>query len=179
MTDLHDKVRALLALRDKATPGPWFSGIHGVNTGPSWLIRPSVAYEIESENNAAFIAAAHDMADTVADLLAENERLTHALAAQVAATNGASAYAVEQAHRAEAAEAACENLGVTPQQAAEGLARFKARDARIAELEAQYRALCEAEPVAWYSERTRMSNYREIFGYNVPLIPRPSMEGGK
>ena len=78
--------------------------------------------------------------------------------------------------RAEAAEAACENLGVTPQQAAEGLARFKTREARIAELEARYAELCEAEPVAWCDTTTGDLEWEKTKWWTIPLIPRPSME---
>lgn len=177
MTDLHDKARALLALRDKATPGPWIyvrrdEWGHSVATqhgeipdgSPNYWTVASINKnrEPEHEANARLIASAHDMADLIRDqdakiaaLLAENERLTHALAAQVAATNGASAYAVEQANRAEAAEA-------------------------------RLKALCEAEPVVWMQtdrmdtefSKLQLARADKVAGWSeIPLIPRPSMEG--
>ena len=77
--ELLNRARELLALRDKATPGPWVFVPHPTarDAGP-WLVRPRVCYEIESIGDARLIAAAHDMADTIRDLMAEVERLTAA-----------------------------------------------------------------------------------------------------
>ena len=113
-------------------------------------------------------------------LEAENERLTNALAERQAHWRDAVA-------RAEAAEAACENLGVTPQQAAEGLARFKAREARIAELEARYKALCEGIDIHeryaglngdrdWCAQGVWLRPGEAVAVVKEALIPRPSME---
>ncbi len=81
MTALHDKARTLLALRDKATPGPWHANgiaIEGAMDISEWETPTFSRYE-----NTEFASAAHDMADLIRDqdakiaaLLAENERLT-------------------------------------------------------------------------------------------------------
>lgn len=163
MTDLHDKARALLALREKATQGPWRDDADtygdpddvSVYAGEDFIANMgipggSVAFDVQP-NNGRFIAAAHDMADTIRDLLAENERLKNALAERQAHWRDA-------VSRAEAAEA-------------------------------RYKALCEAEPVACISPAELAHLKRARSAIVIPadaavaddliLIPRPSMEGGK
>lgn len=88
--ELMNRAREFLALRDEATPGPWrrASGtanyrIYGsmrlvaeVNQVEHITRSGQVLADSDGHANANFIAAAHDMADTIADLLAEVERLT-------------------------------------------------------------------------------------------------------
>jgi len=148
MTDLHDKARALLALREKATPGPWSTYLNSVKSMTVRLMFPDgqEACEIalcrhttDAIQNAQFIAAAHDMADTIRDLLAENERLKATPPDYVKVVT-------RLTYRAEAAEA-------------------------------RLRALCEAEPVAWLDPVTYQGSKRRTNWCTLALIPRPSMEG--
>lgn len=77
MSELHDKARVLLALREKASPGPW--SVYG----DACRVAARGDYMTESLTNrdgdffraddARFVAAAHGMADTIRDLLVENE----------------------------------------------------------------------------------------------------------
>lgn len=72
MSELHDKARALLALRDGVDEAPWFANgiaIDGAMEIPEFELPTFSRYE-----NVKFAAAAHDMADMIAALLAENER---------------------------------------------------------------------------------------------------------
>lgn len=86
--ELMNRARELLALRDKATPGPWHTernrdehyighrrtkiGMRVVATVETGFDEPA---ESEQQGSVAFLAAAHDMADTISDLMAEVERL--------------------------------------------------------------------------------------------------------
>jgi len=86
MSELHDKARVLLALRKNTTPAPWYAVGRMIECGdgvpdpgccmPEYYgqghLRSSDKREVA---NAAFMGAAHDMADMIAALLAENERL--------------------------------------------------------------------------------------------------------
>ena len=88
MTTLVERAAALLALAGKATPGPWKystepqpNGCPIIGTSRGLMIA-MLAHSIrhaeqatEAIGNAQFIAAAHDMADLIRELLAENERL--------------------------------------------------------------------------------------------------------
>ncbi len=132
MTDLHDKARAVVAkvMSAREATNHWLAG---------------GAEDCDLDD------AVLDLIAATADLLAENERLTHALAAQVAATNGASAYAVEQTHRAEAAEARLRQLA-----SAEPVAWAYKMEG---DLQWQY-----------------TPNQQIAIGLVVPLIRRPSME---
>lgn len=84
--ELIQKARALLALREKATPGPWVldwnvsrldvlssCSAHLVATLRRSAFSPTV--DDAAKSNAHMIAAAHDMADTIAELLDKFEML--------------------------------------------------------------------------------------------------------
>ena len=165
MTDLHDKARNLLALREKATPGPWLmrwksNSLHKApppNTpytyGDFVITVGSDDHDGEKTEDVDFIAAAHDMADIIAALLAENERLTAALKS---ANTQAERFEREWYLRGDALEAA----------------------------EARLRALCEQEPVAWLYQHPVLGDNVQMEDqkpYGIwsqkALIPRPSMEG--
>jgi len=87
MSELHDNARALLALRDDATPGPWLyrgksNSLHRPPPAGTPYTYGDFVVTIGSDDNPNerwqdldFLAAAHEMADTIAGLLAENERL--------------------------------------------------------------------------------------------------------
>lgn len=69
--DVTTEARELLALREKATPGPWHE--HG---GKVYDTECSpVTLDPTTVEDAAFIAAAHRMADCIAGLLGEVEKL--------------------------------------------------------------------------------------------------------
>lgn len=155
--ELMNRARELLALRDKATPGPWVFVPHPTarDSGP-WLVRPRVCYEIESIGDARLITAAHDMADTIRDLLAEVERLRRLAGATyqaLAAANGP----VVMLDNLSAATAGKElphdaNAGL-PWDAGRDLdhavANWTNESARAEVAEARLRELASAEPVAW------------------------------
>lgn len=77
-----ERAREVLALRAKACPGPWhvedYYKICGPNDSrgnPRMVIYDEGGH---TEHDAAFIAAAHDMADIIEALLAEVEALRQA-----------------------------------------------------------------------------------------------------
>ena len=159
MSELHDKARAMVALRDKAPAAPWrcFGTDHELRVlgGRNGY----TLFRIDSGGRDAmeFAAAAHRMADLIAaqdakiaELEAENEGLsmTNALA-------NSTLLAIES--RAETAEAA-------------------------------YRNVCEAEPVAyawggnlyWVSQERMSSLTVDGVMPKVGFIARPTMpESGK
>ena len=134
MTDLHDKARALLEWHKRAAN-------NGVSTEP--------------EDN---------LADTIAELLAENERLTaerqHVYASGVSdGRNGTPCEAIRM-----------------QQEIDELRARAEAAESRL-------RELASAEPVAWMDPNMpiTMHHRNKALGVGpsctIPLIRRPSMEG--
>lgn len=131
MTDLHDKARALLALRKK------------------W----PVSFEDEHLNN-------HEVADIIAELLAENERLTEEV-------RQCEAYMPLLTERMMDAEAALAN---------ERVHVIELTD-RAESAEARFQALCEAEPVAVVDTHgIGRILWLALVPDGVRLIPRPSME---
>lgn len=172
-SEMINRAHALLALRDKATPGPWKYGWTGMsillfpgNGGPTIAGLPYDGNEDAelAKLNADFIVASHDMADLIRDqdakiaaLLAENGRLKAINSDFVSRWNDMVVASAKDADRVAAAETELKaqvqcTLQVLKQ-------RQKA--------EAQYRKLCEAEPVAF--------GHSFLHG-SIPLIPRPSME---
>lgn len=77
MSELHDKARALLGLKSMAPRGPWmcFGKDHDISViggdGSFSLFRIDCGGRAAME----FAAAAHEMADTIAELLAKNKHL--------------------------------------------------------------------------------------------------------
>ena len=73
-----NRARELLALREKATPGPWANLRGAIRTDFdqwNWIASVQISNVPNWPDNAEFIAAAHDMADTIAALLDEIKRL--------------------------------------------------------------------------------------------------------
>ena len=158
MTDLHDKARALLALRDKADEAPWIANgiaIEGAMEVPEFELPTFNKYE-----NTKFAAAAHDMADTIAELLTENERLAAALSVAKEIILKLDADRADLYARAEAAEARLRELA-----SAEPVA-----------------CVCTYEgsdgiPFSVFVDPSTARRSPPDIGEPVPLIPRPSMEG--
>lgn len=82
---LTERAQRILELQVKATPGPWH--VEGASYGmvichpiagaryPHDIAVVRCPDDAPSEPDAAFIAAAHESADIIRELLAENERL--------------------------------------------------------------------------------------------------------
>lgn len=130
MSDLSDKARELVKLKEGMTPGPWDSrgsvSVHKNGTmhpigpdqtrqdGESWLdmrrrIQPLLkACENECQANARAVASLPDLMDTLEALLAENERLRGAVNG-IAPWLSASLCALEPGHDG-SYEAACDRV---------------------------------------------------------------------
>jgi len=183
MTDLHDKARNLLALREKATPGPWLmrwksNSLHKApppNTpytyGDFVITVGSDDHDGEKTEDVDFIAAAHDMADIIAALLAENERLTLALDG----SRHAVSYWTEQHAAAEARLrelASAEAVRYEYEWFDPGLGRY---DGNWGELRPRHGQTME-QKVAEIESYQRIDSSGQMYRVRA-LIPRPSMEG--
>lgn len=80
-------------------------------------------------------------------------------------------------------EAATEHLGLTPQQAKDGLIRYKAREAHIAELEAKLEAAEKSFPmqdgpaIPWKTAQIIFAGYSSLYGTNQSLDKLASRGG--
>lgn len=175
--ELMKRARELLALRDKATPGPWewpgrfadnpsdSSSVYSTSGRLCWPLGDSA----QAENDAAFIASAHDMADTIRDLLAEVERVQYTAYHRLEMFNQREALLRDVQGAAQKAEARAE--------AAEARLRELASASPVAILHTG--SMFGGEQDEWEFEVDRQADLATFCasnpGQKIPLIRRPEM----
>lgn len=158
--ELMNRARGLLALRDKATPGPWEADLDSRYVWTAGMAKCVNASGYDGETltaaDAQFIRAAHDMADTIADLLAEVERLT------IRESALSDAHVEIHGHRFACSQAVANYVQ-------------QINDQRVT-AESRLRELASAEPVGYCTEGMGIISRKAFGDFMIPLIRRPEMK---